>query len=144
MMSLAIAVLALSGAPEAAPDSAGATKAAAQSSPAAETAASQSARQFLALVDAGNWPDSWAATAQSFRALNSVEAWQSVSQNVRVPLGRMLSRSLAGEESVPAPPAGYRVVRFRTRFANASETTETLSLVHEGEGWRVSGYRIER
>lgn len=144
MMSLAIAVLALSGAPEAAPDRAEAPTAAAQSSPAAESAASQSARTWLALVDAGDWPESWAATAQSFRSLNSVEAWQSVSQNVRVPLGRMLSRSLVGEEFVPAPPGGYRVVRFRTRFTNAAEATETLSLVREGEGWRVSGYRIER
>ena len=142
MMSLAIAVLALSGAPDAAPDRAEAPKAA-QASVAARRSAPEAALQLLALVDAGNWTESWAATASSFRELNTVEAWQSASLQGRVPLGRVLSRTLAGEEAIPAPPAGLQLVRFRTRFASRGETTEVLSLVREGESWRVAGYYIE-
>jgi len=143
MMSLAIAVLALSGAPDAAPDRAEAPKTTAQASAAARPSAPEAALQFLALVDAGNWTESWAATASSFRELNTVEAWQSASLQGRVPLGRVLSRSLAGEEAIPAPPAGLQLVRFRTRFANRAEATEVLSLVREGESWRVAGYYIQ-
>jgi DNA-binding CsgD family transcriptional regulator len=145
MISLAaIAALALSGAPDTAQDQAAApAPAAAQAAPAARSSASQAALQWLALVDAGNWPESWAATASSFRRNNTVEAWQSASLTARVPLGRVLSRSLTSEESIPAPPAGLQLVRFRTSFANRPEAVETLSLSREGEGWRVAGYFIE-
>jgi hypothetical protein len=140
MIAFMAAALALSGASETAQDRAAPPTSAA----AAQTPAAQAALQFLALVDASNWAESWAATASSFRSLNTVEAWQSASLQVRVPLGRVVSRSLAGEESVPAPPAGYQVVRFRTRFANdQAEKVETLSLAREGEGWRVAGYYIQ-
>jgi DNA-binding CsgD family transcriptional regulator len=143
MLSFAVAVLVLSGAPEAAQDRAAPPEASARSAPVVETAATQAARQWLALVDAGDWPGSWAATAQSFQSQNTVEAWRSASLTARVPLGRMLSRSLAGEESIPAPPAGLQLVRFRTRFANKADAIETLSLAREGDSWRIAGYYIE-
>jgi DNA-binding CsgD family transcriptional regulator len=145
MISLAaFAALALTAAPETAQDQAAApAPAAAQAAPAARSSAPQAALQWLALVDAGNWPESWAATASSFRRNNTVEAWQSASLEARVPLGRVLSRRLTGEESIPAPPAGLQLVRFRTSFANRPEAVETLSLSREGEGWRVAGYFIE-
>lgn len=147
MLSFSFALLALSGAPEAAQDPARQPARqlarAAQAPAAAEPAAAQAARQFLALVDAGNWDASWAATAGSFRSLNTVEVWRSASESGRVPLGRVLSRSLAGEEGIPAPPFGYQLVRFRTDFANRAAATETLTLAREGESWRVAGYIIE-
>ena len=142
MLSLAIAVLALSGAPETAQDAASPQTVAARPAAVADSPATQAARQWLALVDASNWQESWAATAETFRSLNSVEAWQSASVTARVPLGQMLSRRLAGEEGIPAPPSGYQLVRFRTRFANRAEATETLSRVREGGNWRVVGYYI--
>lgn len=142
MISLAVALLALSSSPQPEPDRA-APLAAATAAPAARSAATQAARQWLELVDAGNWGESWAATAQSFRSLNSVESWQTASESARVPLGRVLSRSIASEESIPAPPRGLQLVRFRTDFANKAGATETLSLDREGGSWRVVGYFIE-
>jgi DNA-binding CsgD family transcriptional regulator len=109
----------------------------------AESRVTEAARQWLALVDAGKWPESFTATAKSFQTLNTLDMWQSASVGGRVPLGRVLSRRLAGEESVPAPPDGYRVVRFRTDFAAKAGATETLSLAREGDAWRVAGYIIE-
>ena len=143
MLSFAFALLALSGAPEAAQDGAGQPAQAPAPSAAAESAATQAARQFLALVDAGEWDESWAATAESFRSNNTVEVWRSASESGRVPLGRVLSRSLVGEESIPAPPHGLQLVRFRTDFANKPRATETLSLAREGGSWRIAGYIIE-
>ena len=60
-----------------------------------------------------------------------------------MPRGRALSRRFAGEEAIPAPPRGYQLVRFRTRFENGGETTETLSLAREGAAWKVAGYYID-
>ena len=143
MIALTLAALALSASPQAAQDRAAPSQSAGSAAPAAETGATQAARQWLALVDAGNWQESWAATAQSFRSMNTVQAWQSASESARVPLGRMLSRIGRGEESIPAPPHGYQLVRFRTDFANRAGASETLSLAREGGSWRVTGYFIE-
>jgi DNA-binding CsgD family transcriptional regulator len=138
-----VAMLALSASPQSAHERVEPSKTAHPAAPVAESAVTQAARQWLALVDAGKWQESWAATAQSFQSLNTVQMWQSASEGGRVPLGRVLSRSLGSQESIPAPPNGYQLVRFRTNFANKAGATETLSLAREGESWRVVGYYIE-
>jgi DNA-binding CsgD family transcriptional regulator len=143
MISLAIAALALSGAPQAAQHRAHPRTAESRPAAVAESPVTEAARQWLALVDAQKWQESFAGTAKSFQTLNTLDMWQSASVGGRVPLGRVVTRRLAGEESVPGPPNGYQVVRFRTDFATKPGATETLSLAREGDGWRVAGYIIE-
>lgn len=109
----------------------------------AESAAVAAARDWLALVEKGDWNGSWAATGASFKALNTVETWTRVAQQVQLPLGAVKSRVLVTEESVPAPPYGYQMVKFRTDYANKVGAIETLSLVREGGQWRVVGVTIE-
>jgi DNA-binding CsgD family transcriptional regulator len=149
MIPFLVTLLALS-APTQAPQAgtpgtqpAGTSPTAAAAAPAAETAITRAASEWLALLDAGKWQESWAATGQSFRSLNTVDAWQAASEQARVPLGRMLSRQLLSEEDVPAPPKGYRMVRFRTDFENRRGATETVSLDREGDSWKVVGVYIE-
>ena len=103
----------------------------------------RSARDWLAIVDAGRWEESWRATGQSFREMNTVEVWASASEQARVPLGALVSRADLSQESVPAPPHGAEVVKFRSSFANRSSAIETLTLVREGQAWRVVGYWID-
>ena len=142
MFSLGLALLLLSTSPDAAPEG-DAAPAAATTPAVAETGAARAAGQWLALVDAGRWEESWAATARSFRSRNSVAAWRSASETARVPLGAVLSRRLTGEESIPAPPAGLQLVRFRTDFAGKAGAVETLTLAREDGAWRVAGYFID-
>ena len=113
------------------------------SAPVAESSATQAARTFLALVDAGNWQDSYAAWGEHFHSVNSFEAWRSASVGGRVPLGRVLSRRLLGEEEIPVPPAGNQLVRFQTEFATKPHATERLTLVQEGGSWKIVGYTID-
>ncbi|WP_229664479.1 helix-turn-helix domain-containing protein [Sphingomonas metalli] len=108
----------------------------------AETAASRTARDWLALVDAGRWNESYAGTAAPFRTLNTVAAWRAASERARAPLGRMVSRTLLDEQDIPAPPNGYRTVRFRTDFANRRGVIETVSLDRDGGEWKVAGVYI--
>lgn len=142
LMSFSLALLALSslsgtvGAPAVAPS-------ATPSAPAAETAAVKAARQWLALVDASDWKGSWTATSQSFRSQNTLDVWTKVSESARVPLGAVVSRQLISEEDIPAPPAGYQVVKFKTSYANKPEAVETVSLSWEDGSWRVAGCYIE-
>lgn len=106
-------------------------------------AASQAAREWLQLVDAGDWQASYDATAGSFRSVNTLELWSSISEDVRAPLGPVTTRELLSEESIPGGPRGYHLVRFRTSFANRPDATETLSLDREDGAWKVAGIFIE-
>ena len=141
MIALIAAMLALSPAEISTPT--GQASDATARSPAAESAITRAARHCLELVDAGKRHESLAATGGSFKTLNTLAAWRSASEQARVPLGRVLSRTLLEEQDIPAPPRGYRVVRFRTDFANKSGATETLSLDREGDSWKVVGIYIE-
>jgi len=138
LMSLTLALLAFTsmtgtaGAPAAAPSTAP-----------AESAAVGAARDWLALVEKGDWNGSWEATGQAFKALNTVETWTRVAQQVQGPLGAVRSRVLLSEQEVPAPPYGYQMVKFRTDYANKAGAIETLSLVREGGAWRVVGVTVE-
>jgi DNA-binding CsgD family transcriptional regulator len=139
LMTLALGLLALTALPQIAST--------AQPAPIADQEAVNpevvdAARQFLLLIDQGRWDDSYQATGDSFRKLNSAAVWAQVSEKVRPPLGAVISRTLIGQENLPAPPAGYEVVKFRTRFANKANAVETVTLDREDGHWRVVGITI--
>ena len=102
-----------------------------------------SAQAWLALVDQRNWPASYAATASSFKKQNTEQLWTATAQKVQVPLGATKSRVLLSQDSVPTPPNGNEIVKFRTSFANRPNAVETLALAKEDGSWRVVGYYIE-
>lgn len=113
---------------------------------AAETdaaAAARAAEAFLTLVDEGRWAESYAATGAEFRRLNTLAVWSEVSERVRPPLGKLLTRDLTGNEWVPAPPAGYRLIKFRSAYANGTQQTESLSLAWEDGAWKVAGITFD-
>jgi len=136
---LALASLATDGASSLASSAApGASQVAAS-----ESEAASAARAWLILGDEARWEDGWRATASSFRQANTAERWAEVAAKVRGPLGAVRSRTLLSQESVPAPPAGVEVVRFRTDFANKASVLETVSLAREDGTWKVVGIYLE-
>ena len=108
-----------------------------------ESAVVRSARDWLVLGDQERWNDGWLATASSFRKLNTAQKWADVAKQVRVPLSALVSRTALSQESVPAPPAGVEVVKFRTSFANRADVIETVSLAREGADWKVVGIYVD-
>jgi DNA-binding CsgD family transcriptional regulator len=145
LMSLFLGLLALSLiADGSAPPSATSAQPTATTALAAqESEVVRSARAWLVLGDQGRWKDGWLATATSFRTANTAERWAEVQKQVRVPLGAVVSRTALSQESVPAPPAGVEVVKFRTSFANKADVIETVSLAREGSNWRVVGIYLD-
>ena len=139
LMTLVLGLLALLGSPHIAsvPPQA---PAASREVPNAEVV--DTARRWLALLDQGRWSESYQGTGASFRKLNTEQVWAAVSEKVRPPLGPVISRTFLSQENLPAPPAGYEVVKFRTRFANKAEAVETVTLDREDGGWRVVGVMI--
>lgn len=109
--------------------------------------AKQSAEGWLSLVDNGAYAESWASAAAYFRNQVADTAWQDTMNGVRVPLGRLQSRTLATATAatrLPGAPDGeYRVFQFDTRFEHKQTAVETVTAVLETDGsWRIAGYFI--
>ncbi|MEQ5788098.1 DUF4019 domain-containing protein [Erythrobacter sp. NFXS35] len=119
--------------------------AATSSNAAAEPSAAEAARSaedFLKLWDENRWADTYASTGAQFRSVNTLERWAAVSDQVRPSLGQLLTRDLVANEYVPAPPKGYRLVKFASRYASGTNQVESLSLVWEEGAWKVAGIVI--
>ncbi len=140
LMTLALGLIALAAFPQVA-STPSSPPVAAREAP--NAAVVDAARRWLTLVDQARWEESYRATGASFRQLNTLAMWTAASERARAPRGAMVSRTFAGQESLPAPPSGYEVVKFRTRFANKDDVVETVSLAYEDGTWRVAGVYIE-
>ena len=144
IMSLFLGMLALGSLSNGAVPTSDASPSTAPAQPSVQqTEVAGAARSWLELGDASRWEDGWRATAASFRQMNTAERWAEVAAKVRGPLGAVRSRTLLGQDSVPAPPAGVEVVKFRTDFANKADAVETVSLVREDGAWKVVGIYLD-
>lgn len=100
------------------------------------------ARRFLTLIEQKCWEDSYAATGTAFRKLNTLEVWTQVSEEVHARYGATVSRTLLSQQNLPAPPAGYEVIKFRTVYANKQQAVETVTLDRENGKWVVVGVTV--
>ena len=113
-----------------------------------EKEAQAAAEQWLALIDAGQFAESWRATAAVFQAAVSEPQWQSSLESVRKPLGSLVSRKLKSAkytQTLPGASDGeYVVLQFATSFTNQKEAVETITPMLDKDGkWKVSGYFIK-
>ena len=113
-----------------------------------EETAQKSAEQWLALVDAGKYAESWKTAAAYFQTAVSQDQWEHAIVAVRKPLGDLVSRKLKSAQytkSLPGAPDGeYVVLQFDTSFANKKEAVETVTPMLDKDGkWKVSGYYIK-
>ncbi len=111
-----------------------------------EAVAKQSALEWLALVDQGNYEASWKDASSFFRSQVTSEKWQSAMKSVRAPLGAVGDRTFVSatySTRLPGAPDGeYVVLQFKTKFANKDGAIETVTPMLDGDEWRVSGYYI--
>ena len=120
----------------------------AQDEAAKKTAAQASAESWLALVDAGNYAQSWDEAATSFKAAVTKADWQRMLTASRTPFGKLDNRNLGEAQfttSLPGAPDGeYVVVRYASGFENKKSAVETIISMLDKDGkWRVSGYFIK-
>jgi hypothetical protein len=114
-----------------------------------ELAAAESATlAWLALVDAGNYAQSWSSASSLFRQRVSESQWQSAATAARAPFGALRSRTLQSatpKSILPGAPEGqYVVIRFASAFENDASAVETVTPMLDTDGrWHVSGYYIK-
>ena len=113
-----------------------------------EKTAIAAAKQWLSLVDAGKYDQSWKEAAKYFKNVVSQDNWRQSLQAVRNPLGKLISRKVKTQvykTTLPGAPDGeYVVIQFETSFKNKKAAVETVTPMMDKDGvWRVSGYYIK-
>lgn len=113
-----------------------------------EAAALAVAKTWLALVDAGEYGESWETAAAYLKSTVTKEYWQQALPAVRKLFGSLVSRKLMDikyTQSLPAAPEGeYVVIQIATSFENKKYAIETVIPMLDSDGeWRVSGYFIK-
>ena len=108
-----------------------------------DPAPEEAAREWLALVDRSDWQASFDAAGAAFRTPNTVEGWQAASNQVRTPLGAVMTREAVKTQFVNAPPNGFTLVRFLTKFSSGKTAIESVTMEREAGGLKVVGYVID-
>lgn len=112
-----------------------------------EKAAQKTAEQWLGLVDAGNYDESWNQAAEVFQQHVTKEAWNHDVSAVRGQTGKLKSRKLKSAkstDSLPNAPAGkYIILQYDSSF-NAGPAIETVVLMEQKDNsWKVTGYFVK-
>jgi serine/threonine protein kinase/tetratricopeptide (TPR) repeat protein len=111
-------------------------------------AAVEPAQTWLQGIDNGNYAPSWTNAAAYFQSAMTSEKWVEAVQQVRKPLGPLVSRKVKSAQemtSLPGAPDGrYIVMQFETSFANKKSAIETVTFMLEKDGqWKSCGYYIK-
>ena len=115
--------------------------------PAAAKEAIAAAKEWLKLIDSGKYEESWKQSSSHFQAVVPRDRWLAEMQNLRTPLGKLVSREVvshAYRTELPDAPIGeYVVIQFKTEFERDKEVFETVTPVREADStWKVDGYYI--
>jgi hypothetical protein len=108
--------------------------------------AAASGMEWVKLIDSGKYAYSWREASAFFRARIPEKQWVTMIQVSRAPLGALVSRkkrsvtftsTLSG-----APDCNYAVIVFDSSFENKASAMEQITVIADGDKWRVAGYFI--
>ena len=112
-----------------------------------EKAATDAATQWLALVDSGQYAESWFQASSASGEASSKEQWKNALDTARAPLGKVESRQLksATYTTKHSQRSGWRVrdppVRDQLRARSGHDRNRDANA---GEGWQVEGVGLLR
>jgi hypothetical protein len=103
---------------------------------------------WLAVVDGGDYVQSWESAATFFKNAVPSEKWQAAVKGARSPFGAFKSRTLKSATTattLPGAPDGeYVVFDFDASFESKSAAAERATVIRDKDGsWRVVGYFIK-
>jgi hypothetical protein len=113
----------------------------------AKKKAIEAAEAWLALVDKGQYDQSWETAAEAFKKGVNKTNWVNSLTGGRKPLGDVKSRKLKSQQytkALPGAPDGqYVILQYETSFANKASAVETITPMLDNGPWKVSGYYLK-
>ncbi len=106
------------------------------------------AKNWLAIIDNGEYAKSWDGASNIFKNALTSDMWEESLSAIRKPLGQLISRKMLKQQyhsSLPGvPPGSYFVIQFSTKFENKENVVETITMAKEKDGtWKSAGYFIK-
>lgn len=109
--------------------------------------ATAEALAFLQLVDAGKYAESWQSAASLMRERVPQAEWiatLSKAQALSGPLVERVKKNASYSKTAQDSPEGeYILLTFEAKFQRAEEVAEYVTVMREGERWRVAGYFLK-
>lgn len=104
--------------------------------------------KWLALVDKGQYGESWKEAGTNLKLMVKEEQWKSQISTARNLFGELVSRSLKDKRysnALPGAPDGkYCIMIFDTAFSNKASAVETVIMVKDADDrWRLVAYFIK-
>jgi hypothetical protein len=101
---------------------------------------------WLAVVDKGQYAESWKEASAHFQAAITEAEWTKAVGETRGEFGAVVVRkfqSATHRTQLPGAPDGeYQVLQYQTKFAKKDAAIETLTMEWGGKAWKVAGYFI--
>jgi len=120
---------------------------AADDTAAAIEGATAAATEWLALIDAGEYEESWKEAASAFQDALTPAVWESALTDARSQFEPFGQRTLTSSQQMtdpPGAPAGdYVILQYQTEVSEDRTVTETVVPMKEGDHWKVSGYFVQ-
>jgi hypothetical protein len=112
-----------------------------------ESAAVKASKEWLSIVDKGQYGQSWDKCAQFLKTAVKRKDFESKLKASRGQFGQLVSRTIKSKSfmtAMPGAPDGkYVVIQYMSSFSNKEKATETVTPMQEKDGqWKVSGYFI--
>ena len=109
--------------------------------------AAQAAKEYVDLLDKGQYAQSWSVGDPLFQRVISQPEWTKALQIARSRLGNVVSRTVKDQRPAFDPkglPKGpYMVVEYNTSFGQAPQSGELLTLrLGPDSKWRVVTYQV--
>lgn len=108
----------------------------------------KSAQDWLAIVDKGNFGDSWENASIVMKLRLPKATWVTLIEAMRKGKGSVIERKLLEQRTAVDPkglPAGeYMVIVYDTKFSGKADAKELVTLVLESSGqWKVLTYAAD-
>ncbi len=112
------------------------------------TAGTEAAEDFLQLVDAGDYEQSWESSSTLMREKIYLEVWNRQIPAMRSRVGalnkRIQDNASISDWAEGAPDGQYLTLKYASSFQRQASAIETIILVlEEDKRWRVAGYFIK-
>ena len=109
--------------------------------------AREAAMKFLHQIDNEQFAESWQDAAQLMREKVTQQDWVETLTKSRALSGALVERT---EENASystsakdSPEGEYILFTFDSQYERAKNVTEYLTVMSEGDGWRIAGYFIK-
>ena len=110
-----------------------------------QSAALTAAKAWLALVDAGEYQQSWLTANKTLKEQSEKEEWANYLKAIRKPFGKVISRSVTRSRTVSQiqgmPDGEYFQVQFEVKPLNRTGM-ERMTVAKESGSWKVAGYMV--